>query len=209
INAFKTYSNILRNSELIDDVELMKACLNDTLTLWSKIIVSATSQINEIKLTEMPDEISTQFGALSPAQFKDLAKLLIPQLFSSLMSESLATPKLENFILAETNNSSHCIRFLSTMLAIENLNKHSIQSIRKLLKDLGSNNIVTQAVFIRLLALYYFEAPTSSLSELRDCIGDAFTALRGASNNERSVLKGRFLQHIDGKRTATIEELDA
>ncbi len=209
VSALKTYSNILRNSELIDDVELKRACLHDVLGLWSKVIVATTTQMRKVKLSDLPDEISTQFGTLNPAEFKDLANLIIPQVFSSLMTESLATPKLESFVLGETNNSSHCIRFLSTMLAIENLNKHSLQAVKKLLKDLGSNNIVTQAVFIRLLTLYYFEAPASSLGQLRDCIGDAFTALRGASNNEKSVLKGRFLQHLDEKRTNTLNEFDA
>jgi len=208
IGSLKAYSNILRNSELIDDVELKKACLNDVLTLWSKIIVSTTKYLNETNPDEFPDELQTQFGPLTPDQFKNLAKLMIPQLVSSLMAESLATPKLETFILAETNNSSQCISFLSTMLAIENLNKYSIQAIRKLLKEAGANNIVTQAVFIRLLTLYYFEAPANSLDAIRDCIGDAFNVLRGSSNNERSVLKGKFLQHIDEKRATNLEKLD-
>ncbi|MCO8309946.1 metallophosphoesterase [Pseudomonas mandelii] len=208
IGALKAYSNILRNSELIDDIELKRSCLNDVLTLWSKIIVSTTNYLHETDPKEFPDELPAQFGSLTPGQFKNFIKLMIPQLISSLMAESLATPKLETFILTETKNSSQCISFLSTMLTIENLNKHSIQAIRKLLKESGSNNIVTQAIFIRLLSLYYFEAPTSSLDAIRDCIGDAFNVLRGSSNNERSMLKGKFLQHIDEKRATNLEEHD-
>lgn len=204
IGALRSYSNILRNSELIDDVELKRVCLNEVLVMWSKIIVSTMSHLNEADLNEFPDDA----GGMSKSQFKIFARLMIPQLVSSLMTESLATPKLESFILAETNNSSQCISFLSTMLAIENLNKHSIQAIRKLLKESGSNNIVAQAIFIRLLTLYHYEAPTSALGAVRDCIGDAFGVLRGSSNNERSALKGRFLQHIDEKRASNLEEAD-
>ena len=208
IGALKAYSNILRNSELIDDVELKKECLNDVLTMWSKIIVSTTKYLNEINPDDFPDEPPPQFEFLTPDQFKNFVRLMIPQLVSSLMAESLATPKLEAFILVETNSPSQCISFLSTMLTIENLNKHSMQAIRKLLKEAGANNIVTQAIFIRLLSLYYFEAPTSSLEAIRDCIGDVFNALRGSSSNQRSVLKGKFLQHIDEKRASNLDDLE-
>ncbi|WP_160108494.1 metallophosphoesterase [Pseudomonas izuensis] len=208
IGSLKTYSNILRNSELIDDVELKKSCLNDVLILWSKIIVSTTNYLNETDPDDFQGELPTQFGSLTPTQFKSFAKLMIPQLVASLMAESLATPKLENFVLAEANNSSQCISFLATMLTIENLNKRSILAIRKLLKEAGANNIITQAIFIRLLTLYYFEAPTNTLDAIRDCIGDAFNVLRGSSNSERSVMKGKFLQHIDEKRASNLEELD-
>lgn len=209
IGALKTYSNILRNSELIDDIELKKNCLNDVLTLWSKIIVATMGYLNQLDPEEFPEELPTQFGYMSPIQFKSFAKIMIPQLVSSLMTESLATPKLESFVLVETNNSSQCISFLSTMLAVENLNKHSMQAVRKLLKEASANNIVTQALFIRLLTLYYFEAPTSSLDEIRDCIGDVFNVLRGSTRNERSVLKGKFLQHLDEKRASNLEGLDS
>lgn len=136
-------------------------------------------------------------------------RLMMPQLVSSLMAESLATPKLESFIIEETSNESQCIRFLATMLSIENLNKQSIQATQKLLKENGSNNIVLQAVFIRLLTLYYFEAPTTSLAALKECIGDAFSALRGGTTSqERTIIKGKFLQHIDDNRPNTIDDLE-
>ncbi|MBU6956552.1 metallophosphoesterase [Pseudomonas sp. CVAP len=205
IGALRAYSNILRNSELIDDVELKKACLNEVLVMWSKIIVSTISYLNVASLDEFPDDV----GGMSQSQFKVFARLMIPQLVSSLMAESLATPKLESFILAETNNSAQCISFLSTMLAIENINKHSIQAVRKLLRESGANNIVAQAIFIRLLTLYHYEAPTSSLGAVRDCLGDAFSVLRGSSSAERSMLKGKFLQHIDEKRTNNLEDSEA
>lgn len=208
IGALKAYSNILRNSELIDDVELKKQCLNDVLTMWSKIIVSTTKYFHEINPDDFPDDLPPELEFLSPEQFKSFIRLMIPQLISSLMAESLATPKLENFILAETNNPSQCIRFLSTMLTIENLNRASIQAICKLIKEASANNIVTQAVFIRLLTLYYFEAPSNSLESIRDCIGDAFNALRGSSSSERSVYKGQFLRHIDEKRAKTLGDLE-
>lgn len=209
IGALKVYSNILRNSELIDDVELKKTCLNDVLALWAKIIVSTTEFLNNTNLEDLPEEFPARFGALNAEQFRDFVRLMIPQLVSSLMAESLATPKLESFIIDETSNESQCIRFLATMLSIENLNKQSIQTIQKLLKENGSNNIVLQAVFIRLLTLYYFEAPTTSLAALKECIGDAFSALRGGSSSqERTIIKGRFLQHIDDKRPSTIDDLE-
>lgn len=209
IGALKVYSNILRNSELIDDVELKKTCLNDALTLWAKIIVSTTDFLNNTSLEDLPEELPARFGALNAEQFRDFVRLMIPQLVSSLMAESLATPKLESFIIDETSNESQCIRFLATMLSIENLNKQSIQAIQKLLKENGSNNIVLQAVFIRLLTLYYFEAPTTSLAALKECIGDAFSALRGGtSSQERTIIKGRFLQHIDDNRPNTINDFE-
>ncbi|MFL1504551.1 metallophosphoesterase [Pseudomonas sp. S191] len=208
IGALKAYSNILRNSELIDDVELKKQCLNEVLTMWSKIIVSTTKYFHEINPDDFPDELPPELEFLSPEQFKSFIRLMVPQLISSLMAESLATPKLENFILAETNNANQCVRFLSTMLTIENINRASIQAICKLLKEAGANNIVTQAIFIRLLTLYYFEAPSNSLEPIRGCIGDAFNALRGSSSSERSVYKGQFLRHIDEKRAKTLDDLE-
>lgn len=209
IGALKVYSNILRNSELIDDVELKKACLNDVLTLWAKIIIASTDFLNGASMDDVPEDIPARFGALNEDQFRDFVRLMIPQLITALMAESLATPKLETFIIDEASNESQCIRFLSTMLAIENLNKKSIQVIQKLLKEDGSNNIILQAVFVRLLTLYYFEAPTASLGSLKECIGDAFSALRGGSSSqERSILKGKFLQHIDEKRPSTLDDLD-
>lgn len=209
IGALKAYSNILRNSELIDDVELKKKCLNDVLVMWSKIIVSTINHINSTNPEDFPDDPPAQFGALNQSQFKEFFKLMVPQIVSSLMIESLATPKLEIFVLAETDNSTQCISFLSTILALENFNKQSIQSIRKLLKKFGNNNIITQTVFIRLITLYYYEAPSSSLDAIRDCIGDVFAALRGASSRERSALKGQFLQHIDQKRADKLDDDEA
>ncbi|MGU9811909.1 metallophosphoesterase [Pseudomonas sp. LF052] len=208
IGALKAYSNILRNSELIDDVELKKQCLNDVLTMWSKIIVSTTKYFNDIDPEDFPDDLPPQLEFLSLEQFKSFVRLMIPQLVSSLMSESLATPKLENFILAETNNPNQSISFLSTMLTIENLNRASIEAICKILKEASANNIITQAIFIRLLTLYYFEAPSNALGPIRDCIGDAFNALRGSTSSERSVYKGHFLRHIDQKRAKNLSDLE-
>jgi hypothetical protein len=209
IGALKAYSNILRNSELIDDIDLKRDCLNDALIKWSKIIVSTLVYIDNTDAEDFPDDPPSQFTSFTPTQFKEFVKLMIPQLVSSLMVESLATPKLEKFILAETESKIQSVSFLSTMLAIENLNKHSIESVRKLLKTLNGNNIAIQTVFIRLLTLYYFEAPTTSLEAIRDCIGDAFNTLRGASSRERSVMKGQFLQHIDQKRADKLNDADA
>lgn len=205
IGALRAYSNILRNSELIDDVALKTACLNDVLTMWSKVIVSTINYINNAESSEFPDDL----GDMTPTEFKVFAKLMIPQLVSSLMAESLSTPKLEKFILAEANSPDQCISFLSTMLTIENMNKSSIQAIQKLLKESGTNNIVAQAIFIRLLTLYHYEAPSYSINAIRECIGEAFIVLRGSTLKEKSALKGKFLQHIDEKRASNLEELDA
>lgn len=208
IGALKVYSNILRNSELIDDVDLKESCLKDVLVMWSKIIVSTTEFLNCADAHDLPEELPTHFGELGSDQFRVFVRLMIPQLVSALMAESLATPKLEAFILKETKNPLQCVRFLSTMLAIENFNGSSIQAIQVLLRDNSANNIILQAVFLRLLTLYYFEAPTHSLSALKECIGDAFSALRGSSKQERTIIKGRFLQHIDERRPDGFEDFE-
>lgn len=207
VSALKTYSNILRNSELIDDIDLKESALSYALELWSKLIITTYEIIRNTKLSELPEKADTGLGELTPSEFEKIARLLMPQAISAIMTESLATPKLEKFVLDEARSPTPVIKFLATMLCTENINSASIEVIKNNLKSLCKNNIAIQAIFIKLVTMYYFDAPKESLPALRDCLGEAFASLKGGSNMEKTIYKGRFLRHIDEKRIKSLDDI--
>lgn len=199
IASLRAFSIILRNSELIDDVTLKRSCLDDALRLWAQAMLAMLEIISGKKFDEVVDSGVKQFGGMSKEEFKSFAKLVIPLATMSMMSESLATPKLNTFVMERTRDAQPAIRTFAVFLTLDTVTRESAVAVKELLKDHGKNSIITQTLFFKLMSLYVFGTNSESMPLVRECLADAFTALKGGSLQEKSIYKARFLQGIDKK----------
>lgn len=201
VAALRAFSIVLRNSELIDDVELKRACLDDALQLWSKLLIASLEWVAKMDLD------STELDNQEKTNVRLLMQLVVPQGIITIMSEALSTPKLETFIMEKVTDKETIIRSLSVFLAIDIVTKESITAAKKLLKDMEKNPLIVQILFFKLLSLYLFEAQSNSIKLLRDCLAEAFTVLRGSSRQNKAMLKGQFLNSLDKQRVKSQDAL--
>lgn len=202
IESLRVFSMILRNSELVDDLELKRSSFESALEHWSKTMV--TSIITSISESENVladfNTIEIKSETIQRKQVAALVRAMIPQIIISLMCESLSTPKLGIFVKERFGDARTLVRVLSVFLsfgagAIED---SSIAASKSLLKDYKNNGFVMEMLFFRLLSAYInSDQETSNSKKIRDLLGDVLVQLRGGGLKESAVIKSQFLGGLD------------
>jgi predicted MPP superfamily phosphohydrolase len=210
IESLRAFSMILRNSELVADVDLKAECFECALDHWAKTMVAAV-----VSLTDPPRDVSpTQASNSELTRKSNLRKLtpfikaMVPQMIISIMCESLSTPKLELFIKDRVNDDRTLIRLLAVFLTFGNseAENESLLAAKKLFIDYRSNGFVLEILFLRLLNAYLnAELNAQSAKSLRDLIGDIMVELRGGGRNESALIKSRLLNGLDKQLLANEE----
>lgn len=200
MESLRALSIILRNSELVDDVGLKRKAFGLTLDYWAKVMVSglvATKKENLIsEMERLPEEVQ-EIGA---EKLSLLMSLIIPSTIQSMLSESLATPKLQLFFSERVNDKVIVIRMFAIFLSLDNGAADSLRVVGEFLKEQRKNSTVVQCIFFKLLGLYMQKSSTGAAStSLRECLADAFSVFRGAGMKANSVEKAQFLQGLDRK----------
>jgi RNase P protein component len=203
MESLRVLSIVLRNSELVDDVELKRKCFGSALKYWAQAMLSGlmAARIENLRLEieSMPQELQ----AIGAEKISFLMRTIFPTVIQTMLSETLTTPKLQLFVSERVEDSVVVIRMFAIFLALDNRHSGSLKMVRGFLKDNRKNTMVAQSVFFKLLSIYMHRAAERlNVVELRECLADAFSALRGAGLKENSVLKAQFLQSLDKKMTS-------
>ncbi|MFM9866154.1 metallophosphoesterase [Achromobacter xylosoxidans] len=200
IAALRVFSVVLRNSELIDDIETKRKSLDRALVLWSKTIISMLDKLSRADFNKMAQESPEILGGLSPESFQKFCRWMLPLGISLVMSESLATPKLDKFFAEKISHENLLVQSLVVMLSLDTLTRNSVLAAKSLLVKVGKNSLIAELLFFKLLSIYYFKAQGPSLEWVRDGLASAFTLFRGGGLKEQAFDKAVFLQSIDKKR---------
>lgn len=202
IESLRIFSMILRNSELVDDLDLKRNSFESALEHWSKTLVSSiiASTLESEQIILDGKETEAKAEIIKRKQSTSLIRALIPQLIISLMCESLSTPKLGIFVKERCGDTRTLVRVLAIFLSFGSgaIEDHSIVASKKLIKDYKKNGFVMEMLFFRVLHAYINSDHESENSKkIRDLLGDVLVQLRGGSLQESSVMKSRFLGGLD------------
>jgi hypothetical protein len=199
VESLRAFSMILRNSELIDDLELKRESFDLALELWANtaiaVILATIEKTKELKLKRKNGELIELADKEEEVTF--LARAMIPQMMISVMSEALSTPKLELFVRERARDPRTLVRTLAVFLSIDNEDDQAMALARALLNDFRSNGFVMEMLFFRLLGTYISQGQEEANPKLRDLLGDLFVILRGGSWKENAFVKSRFLSNLD------------
>jgi predicted MPP superfamily phosphohydrolase len=210
IESLRAFSMILRNSELVADVNLKAECFESALDHWAKTMVAAvvslTELSNEQNSSDKPKE--NENSKLSKKIMTPFVKAMVPQMIISIMCEALSTPKLELFIKEKISDKRILVRLLAVFLNLGNseAENESLAAVKSLFNDFRGNGFILEMLFLRLLHAYLnTELSARSAKPLRDLIGDIMIELRGGGINESALIKSRLLNGLD-KRLLVIDE---
>lgn len=193
--SLRAFSCILRNSELVSDVQLKSDCVNLALEMWATLTISAIHT-----LTKNSAEIAKQMnivGEDKEESVSGLVRALVPQMIVAFMAECLATPKLDLFIVEKTGDSRTLIRVMAVFLAVDSDNTDAPAMIQSLIKDYRKKSFVMEMLFFKLLSVLMTGTSAASMKKYRDSLGDTFVQLQGGSSTEAAFNKSRFLGIID------------
>lgn len=198
VESLRAFSMILRNSELVDDIELKRESFDAVLRHWSNtaiaVILATIGQSQHLKLEyESGKAINLADHGI---EVEALIRTIVPQMIVSVMCEALATPKLQLFVLEKTGDPKTLVRGLAIFLAIESNDDQGPELVRSFVNDHKSNNFVLQLVFFKLIGLFV-ERGLEANRKYRDIAGDLFVALGGGGLREFATQKGNFLNGLD------------
>lgn len=198
------YSKLIKNCELIDDVNFKKKNLKDCLTFYSTVnllgIVLAEEILNKSENnTEDMDKIDY------------FAKVFIPLIFQQLILYELGTNKLAKIIEDEIENSDNIIfvRLLLVSLYADLKLPSYLDKIKCFLKNID-NRYYFEIILYKLITYYIFRKLNSTeKKEIENIISDLY--LRTSSTGSRrdnEKEKNRFISNLREKRIRSTDQLD-
>jgi predicted MPP superfamily phosphohydrolase len=199
LESLRAFSMILRNSELVSDVELKRESFEFALEQWANttiaVILGAVEQVEAM-------DVSTKAGVTESMddgkmELKAFTKAMITQMIISIMCDSLASPKMELFVREKTGDAKTLIRLLAVVLAFEAGDDTATELGKALLKDHRNNAYVLEVLFFKLLGTYLLNGAGYNNPRLRDFLGDIVVRLQGGTIQNSAVLKSSFLGNID------------
>lgn len=195
--SLRVLSIVVRNSELIDDAKLKKDSLVFAIEYWAKILISV------VELAMNSPIEGQRFREITGFKVKDedirrILGLVLPQAIVSVMSESLATPKLQTFLAEIGKEDAPLMCCLASLAALDGGEKDGYVMVQSVLKRFGKNTLISQIIFFKLLSTYHLRfLEGSKIADIRDCLAEAFATLRGSSGKEGTAMKVNFLATLD------------
>lgn len=201
VAALRTLSVVVRNSELVDDVNLKQTALSTALEYWSKFLISALKVIQDSDLQEV--RIPGLFPpGLSEERLRQGLFLMLPQAIISMMSECLATAKLQVFLQKASLEKDAIIPCLASLMSLESGDQNAAAMVKNVLQRFGDNRFIAQLIFFKVLIIYQLNNLTGSQATgVRSCLVDAFKALRGGPSGQSASEATKFLENIDRSRS--------
>jgi len=199
IASLRILSIVVRNSELVDDVNLKRESLSLAIEYWAKILVSALEMVSTVDIDT--DEFKTILMLKGNEEtVRQLMRLIIPQALVSMMSECLSTPKLQPFLAEIGSVDEPIVSCLASLAALDGGEKEGAAMVRAVLQKYGKNGLIAQIVFFKLMSIYFLKyMDGGQISGIRDCLAEAFAVFRGASARVKAGAKAKFLETLDRK----------
>jgi len=198
MESLRAFSVILRNSELVADVNLKRQSFELALEMWANasiaVIVSLSMEAEMAASNSEYEEVRN-----FKKEAGSLARALMPQMVLSVISEVLATPKLQLFIREKTSDPRTLVRALAVFLSLDSDDAEAMKMVGQLLHDYKKNSFIVEMIFFKLLGVKIYGKSSSKHRLFRDLMGDSFVILQGAQGNVAAMMKSSFLSNLDKK----------
>jgi predicted MPP superfamily phosphohydrolase len=203
--SLRLWSCVLRNGELVDDVELKGRAVRKAIRYWAKLATTF------ILLTEefVEDERLEAKGADKEEQERRrrvlayFMKVVMPLATTDMMVDSLSSTKLVEVIgdLADDEGQDLATRLLATLLLSELPDRRYTKAMRRLTSRKPKHRFTLEVVFHKLYMLFLFK-PVSDpeRAEIKKLIGDIFLSLESSGQRRQDRAKrDQFLQQLQRK----------
>ncbi|WP_434514451.1 hypothetical protein AB6Q56_18165 [Dechloromonas sp. ARDL1] len=201
--ALQTASAILRNSELIDDVELKRSSYIKLVEYWSRILMVILASV-ELYADEQEKAAVKEAVPEIPKEFSIyILKLLVPNAIFAMALESIGTSKLELMIRSGIDEVPQTIcKLLSTVLYVDLELNDRLSVIKALTDRAEASRFLLEIVFFKLLHLFMFRRLSGNEeAKLRPMLGDIFARLSEAKTQQASdSIKVQMMKHLNKKR---------
>lgn len=202
-SALQTASAILRNSELIDDVDLKRSSYIKLVEYWSHVLMVILASI-ELYVDDREKDFIKETIPGMPGEFDVyILKLLAPNAVFAMALESIGTSKLEMMIKGGVDNAPQTVcKLLSSVLYVDLELNDRLSVIKGLADRAGSSRFLVEIIFFKLLHLFMFRRLSGSEeAKIRPMLGEIFARLSEARSQKASdSIKSQIIKNLDKKR---------
>lgn len=202
-SALQTASSILRNSELVDDVDLKHDSYSRLIEYWSRILMVILASI-ELYADNGEEKAVKEVLSGMPSELDVyILKLLVPNVIFAMALESIGTSKLELMIRKGIDSAPQTIcKLLSAVLYVDLELSDRLSVMKRLADTAGGSRFLVEIVFFKLFHLFMFRRLTATEeAKIRPMLGEIFARLSEAKNQRMSdSIKMQIMQSLDRKR---------
>ena len=217
MEALQVASAILRNSELVRDVDLKEAAYDELARGWCRILIRIMAIFENEEDDEVIQRIDNKKGdpvvkilegmlpTDKPGMAPYLKKLIIPNVVISIALESIGTPKLQRTIERHADRAMSTVEKVFDCFVMSDLRftdwPHRLDM---LLREFHKNRFVSELIFSKLFQLFMLGRLRSTEEQrVKGLMAEALTFVIGESrSHQKSRVKGNFINRLEKKRLA-------
>jgi hypothetical protein len=201
LEALRIGSAILRNSELVDDLDLKKRVYSQFSQCWCEIMISVLMSLDSADENSQGLEVLRGFLPAENAKLASyLLKMLAPNVITALAVESMGTSKLKLVIEDKLSSATTTVEgVINTFLSVDLEFPDRFKALTSLLNKYKKNRFVAELVFFKLVQLFFF-ARLNDKDEVkvRELLGEALTSMLSTGTlHERNQIKSRLLAGLE------------
>lgn len=201
LEALRIGSAVLRNSELVNDVQLKRVVYKEFVTNWCEIMIAVMISIDSA------DDENQGLAALKsflPPENPNLAnymlKMLAPNVIMSIAAEAMGTAKLQLLIEEAIDESTSTVEsVLNVFLSVDLGFEKRFVSLRKLLQASKGKRFVAELIFFKLMQLYLIGRNVDrDVVNIKELLGESVSLMMSIeSGHERAAIKARLLNSLE------------
>lgn len=199
MDALKLAGAILRNSELVNDVELKDRLFSKFIERWADVLIWLLTTIDSANETQIDKlaELLPAGGSIDPSW---LAKVAFPNVIFVSLHDSLGTAKLERVISKhlDSKDLELVTRLLGTVLYADLTLTDYLDKLEALLNYAQSHRLTKDIVFLKLLELFHFKKLSHTESQrVAKLAARVYAELNaGKSSREQAFVKDAFVRKL-------------
>jgi predicted MPP superfamily phosphohydrolase len=213
LSALGIASSILRNSELVGNVELKEIAYNEFTQGWCTFLIEVLSSLSRestsptVKWVDRDDPVAKLLKRMLPNDNPGMAgymrKLVVPNVIVSLAMESLGTAKLQTIIERHISVGKTTVqRVLDVFLIVDLRLPNWTGRMDRLLRDNSKNRFVSELIFTKLFQIFMLGRLRPSEEEkVKGMLAESITLMLSEKRGGyKTHMKGRFLNSLEKKR---------
>ena len=201
LEALRVGSAVLRNSELVNDVQLKRTVYKQFVANWCEIMIAVMMSIDS---TEDENQGLAALKSFLPPGNPNLAnyllKMLAPNVIIAIAAEAIGTAKLQLIIEeAISQSTSTAEKIVNVFFSVDlGFDKRFI-FLKGLLLESKGKRFVAELVFFKLMQLYLIgRISDRDVLRIKDLLGESVSSMMSIdSGQERAATKARLLSSLE------------
>lgn len=191
--VLKTFAAVLRNSELVANIDLKRESLDSLFDYWNEIFLFLMSMVHkDIHSLIGLEHENTKFSQEEIIEFLNFFNLIITCVYSHIIVEKSSSPKMKQLFeeILDSNKPGH--KTLAILCYIDIDFSKSIEMTRKSLPSLMGNIFYLQAIYFYYLHKYIengrFSKSREASTKIKVILGEIAFALSGESSHLKTKI---------------------